>query len=224
MIRVRPLVLAALACSFNSAVAADSPSAPGMVFLQGGTYSKGKITVEPFLLDATEVTAGAYAECVKAGKCSLPLEGDARTYGVAGKENHPINWVDWNQAAAYCAFVWKRLPSDEEWEWAARGAELGTTYPWGKAEPGAQLCWSGSGPRKETCAVGSFALGDTPQGIKDLAGSAWEWTSTAKGDSRASRGGSYLTDFGPYVAAVYRVWYPRVYRHTDVGFRCAKTP
>ena len=84
---------------------------------------KDRVKVGRFCLDVTEVTADAYANCVRLGQCStegLPC-GSAATFNVNGKGGHPINCVDWSQAANYCQAQGKRLPTEEEWEWAARG-------------------------------------------------------------------------------------------------------
>ncbi len=99
----------------------------------------------------------------------------------ATRSNHPINCVDWNQANAYCTSVGKRLPTEEDWEYAARGT-AGNEYPWGNTPaPSNQLCWNGTGNdlgqgnRRSTCPVGSYPAGNTPLG---LAGNVWEWTSS----------------------------------------------
>ena len=202
-------------------------SAGGMVRLRGGTYVMGEtnktVTVQPFLLDVTEVTAGAYQACVKAGKCRA-VDG--------GKDaNHPVVNVDWNEATAYCKSQGKRLPTEEEWEWAARGAEKGTTYPWGNEEPRNQLCWKGDGNDRKargfqaTCAVGSYPRGDSPQGVKDLSGNVMEWTSTSyDASSRVFRGGSWLYVNPRSVSAAYRSGGYPVDRNVSLGFRCARSP
>jgi formylglycine-generating enzyme required for sulfatase activity len=218
--------------------------AEGMVWLAGGTFimaGRGDLvtlTVAPFLLDVTDVTAVAYGLCVKAGKCSEPGQGEYRTYGDAGKANHPVNYVDWNQAVTYCQWAGKRLPTEEEWEWAARGEDRGTTYPWGDEAPGGRLCWNGGNVKRYdkklgTCAVGSYPAGDSPQGIKDLAGNVWQWTSTATAyatTSHVNRGGSWRDDDRAVVSASFRLG--NNWRHPSapdygihvIGFRCARTP
>jgi formylglycine-generating enzyme required for sulfatase activity len=205
-----------------------------MVLIPGGTFQLEKrgdtVSVAPFLIDETEVTAGA--ACVKAWKCIAEgLSGEYATYGVAGKENHPVNYVDWNRAAAYCAAVGKRLPTEEEWEWAARGTERGTMYPWGNDTPEKQLCWNGTGNDRllrafeATCAVGSYPQGDSPEGIKDLAGNVWEWTSTAyDASSRVFRGGGWFNALPSLIVASDRGGYTPDQRNNNLGFRCAKTP
>jgi formylglycine-generating enzyme required for sulfatase activity len=216
----------------------------GMASLPGGSFTMGdrkdNVTVQPFCLDTTEVTVAAYAACARGGQCTpaattvdWPNISDAdRTKWSAfcngnrpDRSNHPVNCVDWGQSATYCHAQGKRLPTEEEWEWAARGGNRGGTYPWGNAAPDFQLCWSGMQKRDGTCAVGSFREGDAPGGIHDLAGNVWEWTSSnfdATGAARVIRGGSWDSGVASYIRAAYRVRYTPGNRNTDLGFRCAR--
>jgi formylglycine-generating enzyme required for sulfatase activity len=235
-----------------------------MIRLPGGTFRAGELTgprkdltvyhrLGPFLMDATEVTVAAYRECVRAGKCK-PAPTTVKWDGIAAKEretwapycngdradrsDHPVNCVDWKQAAAYCAWAGKRLPSEEEWEWAARNAKAGTPYPWGDAPPGDRACWSGEGNdagpgrRPGTCAVGSHPQDDA-SGVKDLGGNVAEWTSTGDmvaTDSRGrggtpvkiARGGSWADTDAGKLSAAYRLLDLPTQRAPDLGFRCAK--
>ncbi len=220
-----------------------------MAALVGGTYKMGgktvtvtplvdqlaKVTVQPFCLDLTEVTVDAYASCVRAGSCVAdhPAEwtADGATfaadaacnYGVSGRGNHPVNCVDWNQSAAYCQAQGKRLPTEEEWEWAARGGPLGSAYPWGNAAPERQICWSGTTKRSGTCAVGSYGAGDAPSGVHDLAGNVWEWTSSHHdGDTRVRRGGGWINDDASSPRAAHRGRSMPLFRSDLLGFRCAR--
>jgi formylglycine-generating enzyme required for sulfatase activity len=205
-----------------------------MVRLPGGTFKMGSrgdnVTVQPFLLDVTAVTLAAYESCVKAGKCTAPGNGGYCNGGKADRVNHPVNCVDWNQATAYCEWAKKRLPTGEEQEWAARGAERGTAYPWGNEEPSNQLCWSGAGSDRNargfegTCAVGSYPRGDSPQGLKDLAGNVWEWSSSTQGGVRMTRGGGWAGGNPELVSAAARYGLDPAFRGDFLGFRCAKNP
>jgi formylglycine-generating enzyme len=128
-----------------------------MVAIPGGSFAMGeshrKVTVAHFSLDTTEVTVGSYAACVASERCSVASLGNFCNAGKPGNEAHPINCVDWNQAVAYCAATGKRLPTEEEWEWAARGGERGWTYAWGDDPPGDQFCGARSRERgtRPTC-------------------------------------------------------------------------
>ena len=172
------------------------PSPPGMVQVTGGTFTMGstpatdpaarsdeaplrRVAVGSFFLDRTEVTVGAYRQC-KA--CSAPAVGPNCTFTVQGgdRESLPVNCVDAAQAAAYCQAQGKRLPTEVEWEYAARGS-ADSLYPWGNQAPGTtSACWKKSAP----CPVGSFSdtlLGSevaSGTGLVDLAGNLWEWTAT----------------------------------------------
>lgn len=201
----------------------------GMALVPGGSFKmelrKDPVTVAPLCMDTTEVTADQYAACVKAGKCSadnLKCAGEA-TYEAPEKGNHPIVCVDFKQAVTYCEAQGKRLPSDEEWEWAARGGAEGRPFPWGTATPKEQLCWSGVRTRNGTCAVGSIPAGDNPQGIHDLAGNVFEWT-TSKNDARTKvrvgRGGSWKDGVPELVRAARPGGFEVTYRCGFLGIRC----
>lgn len=231
---------------------------PGGTFLMGERTGPGEgtptyVSVEPFLLDTTEVTVAAYLQCVKAGKCSpasatVKWEWIRRAARASRSEycnrdrvdraDHPVNCVDWHQAAAYCAWVKKRLPSEVEWEWAARNGREGTTFPWGEQPPASQLCWRREGNdaaregRAGTCPVGSHPAADSRAGVKDLAGNVWEWTSSesvAGADSRGrggtpvkiARGGGWHEEAPSDVTASIRFADLPSRRDADLGFRCA---
>ena len=221
----------------------------GMVRLPGGTFMMGSPpgegydderpehpeTVRTFCLDRTEVTVAAYRACAAAGACTDPDAGPRCNWSAAGRDDHPINCVDWSQARAYCAFLGKRLPAEREWEYAARGPE-GRVYPWGNTPPSDQLCWDGEGSdlgkgkRLGTCAVGSHGAGATPLGLHDLAGNVWEWTEDdycpylgrgcAEG-ARVNRGGAWSYGYASDMRAANRHRYPASSRSYGVGLRCA---
>jgi formylglycine-generating enzyme required for sulfatase activity len=234
-----------------------------MAALPRGTFRAGERTgplrdtvtyhrVAPFLLDATEVTVAAYGACVEAGRCT-PAAGTVRSEDIrrseraersshcnqarADRAEHPVNCVDWAQARAYCEWAGKRLPSEAEWEWAARNGAAGTPFPWGDEPPGTRICWRGGaaegGAAPGTCPVGSHPEGDTA-GIADLAGNVAEWTSSADeigADSRGrggttvriARGGGFLDADAWRVSATVRLAALPWERRDDLGFRCARS-
>jgi len=220
----------------TSATASTSGAGGGdseMVVIQGGTFTLGDLgtpaTVADFELDRTEVTVDAYAACVEAGSCAATQAGGNCNAGVPGRGSHPINCVDWNQATTFCASLQKRLPTEAEWEWAARGQAAATVYPWGNEEPGTRACWNGpgndlgQGNRTSTCTVGSYPSGDAPGGFKDLAGNVWEWTSSPyQGSNRAIRGGGWLNENAFYFQAANGLGYATTYRDGNLGIRCAR--
>jgi formylglycine-generating enzyme required for sulfatase activity len=205
-----------------------------MALVPGGSYKMGRpkreVTVADLCMDLSETTADEYAACVKAGKCSaqnLKCSPQA-TYEVAGKGNHPVTCVDFEQAVTYCKAQNKRLASDEEWEWAARGGEAGTAFPWGNDKPNGKACWSGEAPLVGTCAVGATPAGDSPQGIHDLAGNVYEWTTSRNdkaGPDRVGRGGSWR-EAGPDGLKASRSGpgFKVTYRCGFLGIRCVVEP
>jgi formylglycine-generating enzyme len=211
-----------------------------MAALPGGTYLVGDrrdtVTVRPFAMDLTEVTVDSYAACVQAGHCTddhvdeWSLGGETKpdsacNYGVPGKGRHPMNCVDYKQADAYCRSQHKRLPTEEEWEWAARGEDEGRLFPWGNGEPGSRICWSGPFKRKGTCPVGSTPEGDARFKIHDLAGNVAEWTSTRfsqASDARVCRGGGFTYSNPDDVRAATRHRHAPTERVDRLGFRCAR--
>ena len=239
--------------------AASSPVAPakaagpcpaGMAFLPGGSFKMGKrgdeVNVRAYCLDVTEVTVKTFAACARVGECrpaydtvDWPSISEAARTKLSGNCNveradradHPVTCITWNQAVSYCEWKGKRLPTEEEWEWAARGGARGSLYPWGDREPMRQLCWDGEGNdlgkgnRQSTCRVGSYPSGDSPQGVKDLAGNVWEWTASEDAESsRVGRGGAWDDGYPTFVSASNRSGFSQTFRNDLLGFRCAKTP
>ena len=197
------------------------------------------VSLDAFYIDKYEVTNALYKNCVDAGSCSLP--GDISKYNNSQYVNHPVVYVDWDQATAYCA--WRgpstglgpaRLPGEAEWEKAARGSN-GDTYPWGNDAPNKDLANYGKNVG-DTTAVGSYASGTSPYGVYDMAGNVWEWVadwyaaypgntsaSTDYGTTyRVLRGGSWDYDFG-YLRASFRNWGHPDARTNNYGFRCARS-
>jgi len=209
----------------------------GMARVPGGSFTMGPLKVQAkvddLCMDITETTAEQYAACVKAGKCTdswANCAQEASTYGVAGKEKNPMVCVDFPQAEAYCKAQGKRLPREEEWEWAARGGAEARPFPWGTTEPKDQACWSGGGAvRKASCEVGSFPAGANPQGIQDLAGNVFEWTTSGsgndgKGKMRVARGGSWRDGTPQLMKTARPGGFEVTYRCGFLGIRCVTEP
>ncbi len=212
----------------------------GMVHISGGTFTMGArsrvdlkndparrtVTVAAFDLDANEVTVSDFAACVDSGACPPATSTDQPrcNYGHSDRSNHPMNCVDWNQAGTYCHAQGKRLPTEEEWEFAARGGAEERTYPWGTAEPSHQLCWSGLAKRDGTCPVRTFVAG--AYGLYDMAGNVSEWTSslfsTDRKDARVVRGGGWPDARALDFRGAYRDAHAPSNKDSDLGFRCAR--
>lgn len=221
---------------------AVSAAAGGMVAIPAGTFQMGSndgdadekpvhaVRVAAFQIDRTPVTVAAYKACVNAGVCSAPDTDEYCNSGKSNKANHPINCVDWTQASSYCGWVNKRLPTEEEWEYAARGTD-GRTYPWGNDDIGAKACWNRWNSKLGTCAVGTFPRGASPFGVLDMAGNVWEWTSSGYSDdysknranaARVFRGGSWHYGLPSSLRAALRSRGTPSYRDGFLGFRCAR--
>jgi formylglycine-generating enzyme required for sulfatase activity len=157
---------------------------------------------------------------------------------IEGLSEHPVVQVSARDAEAYCAHYGHRLPTEAEWEYAARGVD-GRRFPWGNAPPrqgsdparanfGTVACCAPSAADGygKTAPVGSYPQGASPFAVLDMAGNVWEWTATAfpgRPDERAIRGGGWGND--PYcLRASYRHGNPPHFSLDMVGFRCAADP
>ena len=226
--------------------AGQLPPGEGMVlipegeFLMGSTEKDGlvgqsvgvdeipqhTVFLKTFYIDRYEVTNGQYKSFVDATGHSAPSEA---------KEEVPITSISWNDADAYCRWAGKRLPTEAEWEKAARGID-GRQWPWGNdlREQACNTRYTGFG---KILPPGSVSDDVSPFGVYDMCGNVSEWTSswylpypgsTLKRDSfgeiyKVTRGGSFVMPAMPYSRAAYRAnTFKPDYRHRGIGFRCAK--
>ena len=164
-----------------------------MVFVPGGDFLMGspandpnagsdmkpqhKVILDAFWIDKTEVTNALYAKCVGDGVCRSPVnagENSAQAYyGNPKYDNYPVQGIRWTDGQTFCKWAGARLPSEAEWEKAARGTD-GRLYPWGNQPPDAtrlNFDRNVGGPS----AVGSYPAGASPYGALDMAGNLWEW-------------------------------------------------
>ncbi len=189
-----------------------------------------RVKVAAFFMDKTMVTCAQYQKFCDATKIPSPPDWNGGQI-PAGRADAPVFHVNWYEAAAYANWVGKRLPSEIEWERAARGDE-DRQYPWGSDYDESKLVWNAEKP----LAVGSKPAGATPQGLLDMAGNGFEWTSSW---FEAYPGAPIpIPEFGQILKVMRgggwhgsgdrlaKVWYRGVNRPISrlewVGFRCAK--
>ena len=210
------------------------------------------VYLDAYYIDKYEVTVAEYAKCHAAGKCATPATGLFYNFGQPGKAHHPINGVSWHDAVSYCRWVKKRLPTEAEWEKAARGTD-GRVYPWGNEDASCNYAvinehvtqvpevnsTTGCGV-KSTWPVGSKPKGISPYGALDMAGNVWEWVSDwydtayyatspgknpqgpSSGTLRTLRGGAWNHDWN-CARTADRGWSDPQQKNVSDGFRCAKT-
>ncbi|RLC77738.1 MAG: hypothetical protein DRI81_08150 [Chloroflexi bacterium] len=189
---------------------------PAGQFLYGD--EKKEMELPEFWIDKTPVTSGEYARFVAAAGHEPPehWKGDVPPQETA---DHPVTYVSWNDAAAYAEWAGKRLPTEEEWEKAARGSD-GRKYPWGNdwQEGRCNTKETGIGA---TTPVGQYSPdGDSPYGCADVAGNVWEWmVSEHEKGGRVLRGGSWYSDANA-VRCAFRSRLAPFASNDDVGFRC----
>ncbi len=226
-----------------AAPADDAPKVPeGMVLVAGATFKMGSdrgepnegpahdVTLGSFYIDKLEATVAEYRACQDRGACVPPGEGEFCNGLRPERDKHPINCIDQASASAYCQFRKKRLPTEEEWELAARGTD-GRIYPWGNAEPNQDLlCWKRLKEKLGTCEVGAHPAGASPVGALDMAGNVWEWTSSAHCGYRSKcdtselvgRGGSWDYSNPANVTTTARAGGPPGHKRDLLGVRCVK--
>jgi eukaryotic-like serine/threonine-protein kinase len=198
------------------------------------------VYLDDFYIDRYEVTNALYQACVDAGACQPPGQTGSVTrdsyYGNSQFDNYPVVYIDWESADAYCQWRGMGLPTEAQWEKAARGRE-GRTYPWGDNIDETYANYNNA--VGDTTEVGSYENGKSPYGVYDMAGNAWEWvadwysetyyldtpltnpTGPTTGKYRVLRGGSWLDD-ETIVTTSNRGWNQlEFFTNIDFGFRCA---
>jgi len=198
------------------------------------------VSLDAFWIDKTEVTNKMYALCVESGVCTRPSDISSRTrpgyYISEDFTDYPVIHVTWNDANTYCQWVGGRLPTEAEWEKAARGVD-GRIFPWGDAIPNYDIAnfWDPQSENGDTVTVGSYPEGASPYGALDMAGNVWEWvsdyysedysqtqrvnpTGPVSGENRVVRGGSW--HFAWDILTTLRLSWNPDNQIDQLGFRC----
>ncbi len=241
---------------------ASRPAAPAnsdgaeTILIPGGTFWMGsettdaqaeaderprhQVTLDSFYIYTHEVTNAMYDKCVEAGAC-LPIQkmksGPTSHYDDAAYAEHPVTGVDWLMARDYCVWAGGRLPTEAEWELAARGADS-LRYPWGEKEPACDTAnMLGCRVPPDTLAVGSLANGNSPYKVWDMSGNVWEWANDwydedyyqlspssnplgpYYGELKAARGGGLYSE-PVQLRGAARVGASPQHAYDDIGFRC----
>lgn len=216
-----------------------------LVYIPAGNFTMGdngydspmhSVSLDAYWIQQTKVTNRMYDQCVKAGVCSAPnQELGGPVFTNPGYASHPVVGVTWDQAQAYCGWIQGNLPTEAQWEKAARGVN-GNPYPWGNSEPTCGLlnfanCYG------RTTNVDTYGDGKSPFGLYDMAGNVFEWvfdlydanyysqspsenpTGPQTGKYRGVRGSSFET-IDLQIASAIRRYNEQTDSGRDIGFRC----
>lgn len=194
-----------------------------MIHIPAGDFlygpEKQTLSMEAFLIDKFPVTNLEYKVFIDETRRTEPQHWRKGVW-PEGKDNHPVVNVTWEDAAAYAEWAGKRLPTEEEWEKAARGTD-GRLWPWGDTF-NINKCNTSDCGRLDTTPVGQYSPeGDSPYGVADMAGNVWEWIGGKYSPLRMPlRGGNWL-DGAPEAQTFSRRMHTPRRKNDFIGFRCA---
>lgn len=158
-----------------------------IVNIKGGSFTMGenwwnkehRVIISDYKITKTEITVSQYKDCVESDACDIPMDGEYCNWGKLFYHNHPINCVTWFQSAAFCKWKGGRLPTEAEWEYAAKGGNENRPFPWGEESPDCDRAISGyiayGCGKDHTWPVCSKPLGNSKDDLCDLGGNVFEW-------------------------------------------------
>lgn len=207
-----------------------------------GSQPAHPVQLDAYWIYQNEVTNDLYAACVADGACAMPARTDSNTrsdyWANPSFANYPVIHINWFAAADYCRWAGGRLPTEAEWEKAARG-EDGRLFPWGDTMPNAQLANVGD-RNGDTRPAGSYPQGASPYGVLDMAGNVWEWVNDwhdvdyfrysplenptgpdqSPNGRRVGKGGAWYWA-AAFASPAYHDWWEPDNESAETGFRCA---
>ena len=179
------------------------------------------VSVADFQINKYEITNAQYDTCVAAGICAKAgrTVSDTSIQRDPGffAPDYPVMAVNWYDADTFCRWIGGRLPTEEEWERAARGTD-GRRYPWGNAFETGRANLDSSYPTP----VGKYSRGTSPYGVFDMAGNVFEWTASASGGKYVVRGGGWTKDYFRGRVTDRGTWLEPTFANYDIGFRCVR--
>lgn len=222
--------------SFLMGAKEDSPFEPWY-----GEFPEHEVYLKSYMIAKTEVTNAMYRQCVYESHCIPPMDLSSATkkdyYENTAYNTFPVIHVTWEQAKRFCEWRGQRLPTEAEWEKAARG-EKANLFPWGDIPPSCALANSQGCPSNDTVSVGSFPAGASPYGVLDMAGNVSEWvmdwmdetyyqnsphdnpTGPESGSDHIIRGGGWDDPIREQRSTARGGFNPDIH-HQSTGFRCA---
>lgn len=266
--RIRPILIVTILLVTCCTPINDKPQNPtpnnnvdsDLIYIPAGEFqiwndqvdnkTEHTVFLDSFYISQYEITNAEYTDCVNSGVCKAPKVPLSFTrseyYGNHEFDNYPVVFVDWNSATSYCKWRGWRLPTETEWEKAARGTK-GMKYPWGNLFDNTVANIDRT--HDDTTLVGAYEKGKSPYGIYDMIGNVWEWTQDwysddyyytvqhknpqgpEQGEKRVIRGGSFEDPSykderyaGDPASPTYRFGWSPEKSNQFIGFRCATSP